>query len=44
VQQILESNRAEEALNRGVAALPTSVLWERVQALEKEVAQLKAKK
>jgi hypothetical protein len=44
VQQILESNRTEEALNRGVAALPTSVLWERVQALEKEVAQLKAKK
>jgi hypothetical protein len=44
VQQILESNRAEEALKQGVTALPASALWERVRALEKEVAQLKAKK
>lgn len=46
VQQILESNRAEEALSQDVT-LPKSALstlWDRVAALEKEIVQLKAKK
>jgi hypothetical protein len=46
VQQILESNRTEEALSQDVT-LPKSALsalWDRVAALEKEIVQLKAKK